>query len=162
MARRVAWRADRDAEPGGLVLQPAEDGRVQAIELAGHPCRRTESSRFQGKYVYFNADDGFLFDEPGVALRIEIEYFDEGFATFSLEYDSSDARASVYEGAFKLHDQVVHCGGSKEWKQAIFDIADGRFANRGNRSDFRLAVQDGELAVRSAACGIAPRGGEDR
>ncbi|MBM4001016.1 MAG: hypothetical protein FJ297_15995 [Planctomycetes bacterium] len=161
-AHRVEWRADREAESKGLVLQPAEDGLVRTAELGGRPCRRSESSRFQGKYLYFNADDGFLFDEPGVALRIEIEYFDEGFESFSLEYDSTDAGASVLEGAFKSHAPPIRCGGSKEWKKALITIPDGRFANRGNRSDFRLVVQGGDLAVSAAACGLAPRARGDR
>ena len=97
-----------------------------------------------------------MFDEENATLLVEIEYLDSGFGSFALEYDSIDPGASVREGAFKPLGQSVACGDTGKWKTTTLKINGGRFANRCNGGDFRLAVTGGDLAIRRVTAKRGP------
>ena len=79
-----------------------------------------------------------VFDEEAATLLVEIEYFDDGFGSFALEYDSSNPKASVREGAFKRLGSSVPCRNTEKWTTISLKITGARFANRANGGDFRL------------------------
>jgi hypothetical protein len=147
-AGQVEWGADRSDAKLGMTMKNSGDGLVEPVEVGGRKCWRTQQSEHGGKYVYFDLDDSFLFDEQDTTLLVEIEYFDSGFGQFALEYDSVDPNASIHEGAFRPLGQPVVCRDTGRWKTITLEIDGGRFANRCNGSDFRLAVTGGDLTVR--------------
>ncbi len=147
-ARQVEWNADRMDETLGMTMKNSGDGLTEPFEVAGRKCWRTKQSKHGGKYVYLDLDDNFMFNEEDTSLLVEIEYFDSGFGSFVLEYDSVDPGASVREGAFKPLGQSVACGDTGKWKTATLKVNGGRFANRCNGSDFRFALTGGELTIK--------------
>ncbi len=147
-AKEVQWQADRSTAPGGLHVKNGGDGLVESHMIGGRKCWRTRANPYgNSRYFYFDIDDRFLFDEPGAKLTVTVEYLDQGFATWRLEFDSIDVRASVREGAFKSADRACVCHHSGKWMRAKFVISNGRFANRCNTADFRFAITGGDLAV---------------
>ena len=146
-AKQVEWNADRIDVKLGITLKNSGDGLMEPVDLAGRKCWRTRQSEYGGKYVYFDLDDSFLFDEEDATLLLEIEYLDNGFGSFVLEFDSTNAKASVREGAFRMLNQPIACGNTHKWRTVAFKINGARFANRCNGGDFRLAVRGGDLAV---------------
>ena len=146
-AQQVEWCASSADEKRGMTVINSGDGLMMPIEIAGCQCWRTRPSQHQGKYLYVDLDDRFMFDEDGASLQIEIECLDSGFREFQLEYDSVAPEASVREGAFKA-GQSITCGNTGKWRTVTVAIEDGRFANRSNGADFRLAVTGGDLTIR--------------
>ena len=146
-AGQVEWDAVRTGEKLGITMKNSGDGLTEPFEAEGRKCRRTKQSENGGKYVYLDLDDSFMFDEEDATLLVEIEYLDGGFGSFAPEYDSIDLEASVREGAFKPLGRSVACGDTGKWKTATLNINGGRFANRSNGGDFRLAVAGGDLAI---------------
>jgi hypothetical protein len=155
-ARLVEWDAGRIDDQLGITVNNAGDGLMEPLEIAGSKCWRTKPSMHGSKYVYLDLSDSFMFDEEDAALLVEIEYFDGGFGAFTLEFDSLDPTASVREGAFKSLGRPVACGGTSDWKTSTLQINGGRFANRCNGGDFRLAVSSGDLAIRRLSAKHGP------
>ena len=154
-ATQVAWDAGRSDEQLGLSLRNSGDGLMVPLELAGRKCWRTRQSEHGGKYGYFDLDDSFMFDEERATLLVEMEYLDAGFGSFAVEYDSSDLAASVREGAFCPLGSSTVCDDTGQWKTTTRRINAGRFANRCNGGDFRIAVTGGDLVIRRV---VAKRG----
>jgi hypothetical protein len=96
--------------------------------------------------MYFNVADPYYFDER-YPLQIQWTYYDDGFETMILQYDSHNANATLngaYTGA-----TPVQCTHSKTWKTVTRDLPNARFANRENSgSDFRFAVRNGWLGIK--------------
>ena len=146
-AMQVEWDASRADDKLGLTMKNSGDGLAEPFAIDGRQCWRTKQSEHGGKYVYLDLDDSFLFDEEDASLLVEIHYFDGGFSSFALEYDSIDPAASVREGAFKSLGQSVACRNTGKWATATLQIKGGRFANRCNGADFRLPVFGGNFSV---------------
>jgi hypothetical protein len=88
-------------------------------------------------YMQFNADDGVLFDgAPTTRLRIEVQYYDGGTDTFSIQYDALSG-GPFDDGTFKDTGSVTKTG-SGQWRTAVFEVEDARFANRDHEADFRI------------------------
>jgi hypothetical protein len=147
-ARQVEWDARRVGEQLGIALNNSGDGLMEPCQITGSKCYRTKQSPHGGKYAYFDLVDSYLFDEEDVRLQVEIEYFDRDFGSFTLQFDGCDPAASEREGAFQSLAPSVTCGDTGEWKTVELEIVGGRFANRCNGGDFRLAVTGGDLAIR--------------
>ncbi len=147
-ARQVEWNGGRSDETLGISMKTDGDGLTLPCTIEGAKCRRTKQSEHGGKHVYFDLDDRFMFDEEAATLVVEIEYFDRGFSAFVFQYDSVDPKASSHEGAFTPLRQTVTCGDTGRWKTAKLIVRGGRFANRCNGADFRLAVTGGDMAIR--------------
>jgi hypothetical protein len=146
-AKSVSSTFGAEGKDGGITVASGGDGNTKAAVVAGRSCVQSAPSEHAGKFIYFQLDDSFVFDIEPQAMSVVVEYYDDGPASFALEYDSSDARGSVREGAFK-HGGSVQLGNTHTWKRATVSLTDARFGNRCNGSDFRLAVQGaGELSV---------------
>jgi hypothetical protein len=147
-AEQVEWDARRTDEKLGITMKNSGDGLVVPFEVGGRKYWRTQQSEHGGRYVYLDLDDSFMFDEEYATLLVEIEYLDDGFDSFAAEIDSIDPGASVREGAFRPLGQSVACGDTSKWKTTTLKIIGGRFANRCNGGDFRLALTGGDLSIR--------------
>jgi len=145
-ALTVAWVSG--AEAAGLALKSGGDGVMEPVVVEGVHAHQTAPNRLSpARYAYFDVDPAWAFDVEGNAYRIEVEYLDAGCDAFELHYDSTDSAGSVRGGAFKFGGRVA-VGGTNGWRTATFRVADARFADRCNGSDFRFAVLGGELALR--------------
>ncbi len=83
-------------------------------------------------YIQFNIEDRYLLSgKPTSRIRLEVEYFDEGTDSFSLQYD---AQSGVFAGGGSIRKT-----NSLTFKTAVFYLCDALFANRDNGADFRLA-----------------------
>jgi radical SAM protein with 4Fe4S-binding SPASM domain len=154
--------ASRD---GALRLVNEGDGRFEVVEKAG---RSAVTPDRWSQYVYFRLADG-LRRELRDHATIEIDYFGKEFATFRLQYVSTDPSApygGLYKEATQLWDGVVDP--EPRWKRALFQIPDfdpDRFQNVGAsfrlelRQDFhvgRVAVASEPVRDRSAFPEVAP------
>jgi PKD repeat protein len=88
-------------------------------------------------YIYFDVNNDFVYANT-TKIWIQVEYFDEGFDTFTLEYDSSNPLGGPFEGAYTTSD-TVSLTNTKQWKIHTFYLPDAYFSERQNfGSDFRL------------------------
>lgn len=119
---------------------------MQAVSYAdshtsvlSHPDGGVEMRRFTD-YMYFSVDDQVLYRAvPSDPVDVEMEYFDEGYDTFYLQYD---AVGWAYQGC--------STGGRAETNTLTLilwrcRVADAWFGNRQNAgADFRLATTSGK------------------
>jgi parallel beta-helix repeat protein len=83
-------------------------------------------------YIQFNVDDSQLFKgNPTTHVRLEVDYFDGGTDTFSLQYDATS-------GQFAGGGSVVKTN-TNAFKTAKFNLCDAYFGNRDNGADFRIS-----------------------
>ena len=121
-------------EIDGIRMPNAGDGQHESTIITGKPCRR---NRPNGRYLYFDVDDGFA-DRPPHGMYVTLEIFDESAGSFYIDYGVSQS----------LREPL---SGSGRWRTVTFHIPNARFANQQPyRSDFRL-VSEGRLAVASLA-----------
>ena len=99
-------------------------------------------------YLQFDVDDSQLSKgKPTSHVSLEVDYFDAGTDTFSVEYDAlpfngSDGKFSGGGSVFKTDSQT--------FKTARFNLCDANFANRDNGADFRFSDNgDGAEIIRS-------------
>ncbi|MBD3266858.1 hypothetical protein GF373_09325 [bacterium] len=144
--KEVSIILGNDGKSRGIWLVRGQtDGPVRNDEIAGEPSTRTSDAG--NTYMYFNIADPFLFNTEK-PIPITYTYYDDGFDHHILQYDSHDENATL-NGAYK-DLSPVKCGNTKEWKTIKATIPDARFVNRQNGgSDFRFAVRNGYLAIRS-------------
>jgi hypothetical protein len=94
-------------------------------------------------YLQFNVDDHQLYNgKPSSHVVVEVDYYDSGSDTFSLQYD---ALAGLFAGG----GSIVKTN-SGTFKTARFNLCDANFANRDNGADFRLSDNgDGAEYIRA-------------
>ncbi len=146
-ASRVTWR---DGKADGLTLRPSGgDGVWEQATRAGRTVVVSKpNDAGSGRYLYFQIDDSFLYDESGVKVNVTVTYLDAECERFTLEYDSTRTEMGPVSGAFRPA-RPVKVGNQRTLKNLTLGLPDCRFANRGNQADFRLAIEGGtgELAV---------------
>jgi hypothetical protein len=99
-------------------------------------------------YLQFNVDDGQLSNgTPTSHVHVEVDYFDTGADSFSLQYDALPTGSS--NGLFAEGGSVVKTD-TDTFGTVTFNLCDANFANRDNGADFRLADNgDGEEFIRA-------------
>ena len=128
------WLYQNDAVPGGKTVPLWRVGTAPE----GRYTRRTDSASGNPS-MYFNVDDGYLFD-GAYPVTLTVKYLDQGRDSWELQYDSTS-------GATKSAG-VVQKGNTGTWKTISFTLDDARFANRqpgGGKypgSDFRIWNRD--------------------
>jgi len=154
-ARAVSITFGPGGKSEGLRALTCTDGEAAVTKAAGADCLQTLPNKFgNAQYLYFEVDDSFFFDCGG-ALRVTVEYLDEGTAPLALEYDSTDAAATL-AGAYKYAGSVIRTG-TGNWKEAKFTLSDPRMVNQQNTSaDFRLRTIGAPLKVRRVVVTKAP------
>ena len=76
-------------------------------------------------------DDSYIYnDGNGVAVEIEVEYFDSSAGLFSINYDSIYGTAEAVE--------PIELKGTNTWKTHTFRFYDAKFANGYNGADFAV------------------------
>ncbi len=143
--RLTTENADSNATP----LTRAGRAAVTGVALAGA----------HESYLYFTITAAALKDGRMPFQAVTVEYFDEGTATLSLQYDSSDqavAFPNEATGAFKL-GSAIRLTDTKTWKTAVLAITDAQFSGRCHGGDFRLATPVGTPLVLGAVAVAATR-----
>ncbi len=131
------------ATGAALWLTNYGDGSVIPATVRDRKCRTTTASSSDGpRYMCFAASPNL----PGQGTTyVTVTYYDDAQGSFALQYDSADQSEA---GVYKDGGDVVKFEGTKAWRTKTFALEDAGFSNRQNgKSDFRLAVTDGELAV---------------
>ncbi|WP_147268732.1 mucin-5B [Sphaerisporangium album] len=128
-------------EENGLRQIEQGDGTTAPVTVGGLSARATVQTSAPAEHMYFQVDDAIAFDGAFVAC-LQVEYFDEGGATFRVQYDST---SSAYGSTGS-----VNRTGSNTWKTAGFELMDARFANRENGgADFRVEAGTAGVTLHS-------------
>lgn len=136
----------RSSSPDELVRLVGEgDGRYEIVERGGRSAVTPDS---WSQYLYFCCGEELRTRLSSRAV-IEVDYYGTEFATFRLQYVSTDPDAP-YGGLYK--QAIQRWDGIREetprWKRALFVIDDfdaGRFQNLG--ASFRMEIrQDFQIA----------------
>lgn len=143
-ADRVRW-SGRQVE--GIELLPsANDGCWQtatvdgSIAVASTPCPPESLAA----YLYFRVDDSYMYDEMDRAAEVTIVFRDDGGCEqFQVEYDNTDPRIGVRDGAFR-QSRAIPVGPSGTWRTVKLVLPQVRFIDRANNADLRLAVTGGK------------------
>ncbi|MCL4203535.1 MAG: DUF5010 domain-containing protein [Pirellulaceae bacterium] len=146
-ARKLVEATPEETDGLTVLRKPEGDGPIAQRTIAGRPAWTTVPNRHSpiARYMYFEVDDYFFFDGDE-SFEVTVEYLDEGAREFMIEYDSSDPRLSGLAQQFRAGPPQP-IGGSGQWKVVTMKIQHARFAGRSNDADFRLNVQQGDLAV---------------
>jgi hypothetical protein len=152
---KLAWHAYRDytaAHPAresvwvnlsttdieeGVNLVTVGDGNTTPATVNGRAARRNTNAAGGDYYIYFNVDDEFAFEGSLPLIAIDVDYYDLGTGTLTLQYDSfGDGLDHFYRSAGS-----VTLGDNDTWKQHTFYLEDAYFGNRQNNgADFRLSA----------------------
>ena len=83
---------------------------------------------------FINLNDDYFYQlDKDTPVLIEVEYFDEGYGSFTLTYDAIDASDKDAD--------IIKLNNTMEWKTQEFYLEDACFANRSERRvDFKLGV----------------------
>lgn len=147
------------SEDGTVRMANEGDGRYELVEREGRIAATPDK---WSQYMYF-----LLAPELRSKLRgdlaIEIDYFGTGYATFRLQYASTDPSAP-YDGLYKEAEQLW--GGDEtpepSWKRCLFVIEDfdpDRFQNL--EASFRLELRQDFYVSRVAVFTEPPENLED-
>src|SRR5690606_32693766 len=144
-AREVSVELGGNNQERGLKQLEHDDGRTEPGMRAQTNCRVADTSR-GGHYMYFAIDESFK-SASGIAVDVEVAFFDEGAGSLSVDYDSNDVQAPL-DGAYPRAPDSVRLNGTNSWRTARFRLEGARFSNAQNGgADFRLAVEGKSLAV---------------
>jgi hypothetical protein len=154
-SRKPAWQAYHDytvAHPApktvsvnlstidiedGVKRVDVGDGHTAQVAKASRSARQNANPAGGDLYIYFDVDDKFAFAGNRTAVSIDVDYYDLGTGSITLQYDSTAG------GAYKTAGSVT-LGNKDTWKQATFTLTDAYFGNRQNNgADFRLSAGAG-------------------
>ena len=91
-------------------------------------------------YLYMDIDDGLTDKaDKGRVVEITVEYFDSGYACFTIEYTGRDEKSK--EAAY------LEFKNSLTWKKYTFVISDAVLCNGLNGADFRLCSKTKLMAT---------------
>ncbi len=132
----------------GITLAQGGDVDTKS-ESKGNPAVETRSSgnnaalpapdgnNTPDSYLQFNVDDQQLLSgKPTSHVQVQVDYFDTGTDSFSLEYDALPTSSSG--GMFAGGGSVIKTN-TGTFKTATLNLCDANFANRDNGSDFRIS-----------------------
>jgi hypothetical protein len=129
------------ASEGQPPVETRESGNNQ-------PLPSPDGNKIPDSYLQFNVEDSQLAaGRPTSHVRVEVDYFDTGTDTFTLQYDALPAGGS--DGKFAGGGSVVKTD-TGTFKTAAFNLCDANFANRDNGADFRISDNgDGAEFIRA-------------
>lgn len=95
-------------------------------------------------YLLVDVNDDVLYNIPDMTpIDIDVTYFDEGYGSFSLLYDSHDPHYIITALNNKIWQDggCVYLENTCQWKTYTFHLEDMSFTNRGNGGcDFRIGT----------------------
>lgn len=107
----------------------------------GQALPSTDNNTTPDFYVQFQLDDHAVFKgNPTSSVRLDIEYYDQGTDTFSVQYDATSG-GPFANGTF-METHPVYKTDSKQFKTVSFILKDAYFGNRDNGADFRISDQN--------------------
>jgi len=116
-------------EEAGVYRRDVGDGNTEVVEKGGKLCRQNQVG---DSYMYFSVSGAYSYQGSRTGLYITVEYFDQGTAALSLQYDST---TSAYTDGGS-----VNLTNTNTWKQHIFHVTDAYCGNRQNGdADFRIS-----------------------
>jgi hypothetical protein len=125
-----------DVASGLTNLMNGDGNTVPATNVGGRDCRRNADPIGTNGYFYFGVSDFFALNGSKPDLYVYLDYFDMGFSTISLNYDSSTGTGIP---AYYRDGGSVTLTNTNTWKSAVFHVADAYFGNRENAgADFRF------------------------
>ncbi|MBI4507248.1 MAG: DUF5010 domain-containing protein [Chloroflexi bacterium] len=148
-ASSVGFQAPATAS--GLTLRSGGDGVTTPTSDHSRTAVRVSP---QGR-AYFDVDDSFAKEGTVSEVSVTVSYFDQGYGTFTLHYDSTSSLAASAE--VQAHwpaaglsspvatNNVVWLTNSRTWKTTTFNLTNVRFGNRqlNAQADFRIAQEVG-------------------
>jgi hypothetical protein len=140
----------QDVERGlklDLPWEGSADGWTLAVERQGRQGRASTTGPRgrQGRTVFLDVDDGFIFRGSQPRVQIEVEYYDGAAGELVLEYDAAG------EENARRRTMASRCAGTTDWQHATFNLEDAYFGNRcGEHADigFRRGGNGGEIVIR--------------
>ena len=145
-AREISVRPDHAA---GLTAISAGDGQFTLVDRAGTRCWLIPPSG----HLYLDVDDQFFSPAKG-PVEIELSCLDAGTGRITLQYDSTDAKATM-KGAYKSHPKSINRTANGQWRNEVFRVTDARFAGSQNHeADFRFHNSGDALLIRSVSVRI--------
>lgn len=146
-ATTVTWDPGKGS---GLKPRPSTgDGIWKMMRQEGREALVSQPNDVSGaRYLYFNVDSLFAYDDDNLAVDVTVTYLDRGCDAFAVEYDNTDTSKGPVSGAFR-HGGRVQLSGRGGWKTATVRLQQCWFIDRCNGADFRFAVHGMplELAV---------------
>ncbi|MCE9646056.1 MAG: right-handed parallel beta-helix repeat-containing protein [Chloroflexi bacterium] len=131
----------------GITLDTGGDVDTEVIS-AGNPAQEARATG-NGKalsgsgnsipdgYMQFNVDDSQLANgKPTSHVSVEVDYYDQGLDSFSLQYDALPGSGS--DGLFAGGGSIFKTN-TLTFKTAVFNLCDANFGNRDNGADFRIS-----------------------
>ncbi len=156
----MTWLASDPGAETGIGMDGGGDVDTEAVSAGssqeqaqrtgnGVPLPSNDDNDTEDFYLQFDIDDDFMFDgSPTSHVLIEVEYLDQGTDMFSLQYDASGSGGPFGDGRFTDTGFIIKTD-SGEFRTAVFQLRDARFANRDNEADFRIADSgDGAESIR--------------
>lgn len=146
------WLVQNDAVPGGRTAAVWNKGP----HLEGRYTRRTNRAGGNPD-MYFDVNNGWLYQNGDTAVTVEVIYLDEGTDTWSLHYDATD---TVNKAA-----GTVRKTNTGQWLTQTFTLPDAYFGDRlpggGGHpgSDFYLSSNETDdffHRIRVFKAGVAP------
>lgn len=156
-------------EESGLYLDSGGDCDSEAVQV-GNPrvwVRRTgngsalasaDGNRVGDYYLKLRADDAAVFSAlPTSRVLLQVEYWDSGTDSFTLEYDALSG-GPYGDGTFKSGGRVVKTN-TNQFRVATFLLCDARLANGMQDADMRLSDDgDGADSFRAVTLVLQPSG----
>jgi len=117
----------------GITLVTVGDGNTTPATIASRSCRRNTNAA-SDFYMYFNVNDTFAFQGNRPAVAVNVDYYDGGTGSLTLEYDANT-------GEFYKNGGSIALTNKNTWKQFTFNLTNAYFGNRQNNgADFRLSL----------------------
>jgi hypothetical protein len=139
--------AESETDNGLRHFDWEKDGITVRTNLNGVLCRHLKLPRGDTGYFYFAIDPSFKKRNIRDAM-IEVEYFDAGAGTLSLEFDAFQPGGAP-NSAYRDAGHAVRLTDSRTWRTALFTVRSASFSNaQGSGADFRLCAHPADLFVR--------------
>lgn len=139
-AESVSIQLGETPAENGITARPG-DGPASGLQtgtIGGKGYWRTNQTVSQTDpgqnilYLYFNVDNGYLFENEDQDVYVTVEYYDSGNGAMVLQYDAKTA-------AFKDAPLFTYTD-TNSWKKYTFKLSDAYFGDRTHGGDFRLGV----------------------
>jgi hypothetical protein len=141
---RLAAAPDRAAGVGAIAGSDGSEAMLTIEQQDGPRCWRVIPNR----YLYFAIEEK-LRPWAGGATVIEVDCVDRGSGDVRIEYDSTDP-AAAFNGAYKVHADVIHRADTGRLQTARFRVTDARFSGAQNlHADFRILHAGDDVVIRA-------------
>ena len=83
----------------GLNLKPVGDGVTSFATVGGRNALKLGTSSGNG-YAYFDVDDGYMFNGSASNAAVSVEYYDQGYGYFYVDFDALDSASGTARHSF--------------------------------------------------------------